>query len=193
MTVPGITSATRYQAVDGEKPDWVAIYDMATTETTKSPEYLSLRDKASDNERALIPRLPVLQRRNYSLITQATKPGLPENAVPGKYLLVVLWSVQEELDADFHKWYDEEHMGDISRVPGWLRGRRYKLVDGVDLVEGKGPEIPGWNYLVTHDWEDGNYTQTQEFIAALQTPWSKKIISGVKGASLRRFELHKNF
>jgi hypothetical protein len=193
LTVPGITSAARYKAIDAEKPDWLAMYDLATIETTKSPAYLGLRDKASDNERALIPRLPILQRRNYSLIAHSTKPGLPEGALPGKYLLVILWSVQEELDTDFHKWYDEEHTNEISKVPGWLRGRRYKLVDGVELAEGKGPQISGWNYLVMHEWDSGDYTQAREFITASETKWSQKIIGSAKGIQMRQFELHKDF
>jgi hypothetical protein len=193
LTVPGITSATRYKAIDAEKPDWLAIYDLATIETTKSPAYLGLRDTASDNERTLIPRLPLLQRRNYSLVAHSTKPGLPEGALPGKYLLVALWSVPEELDTDFHKWYDDEHTNDISNVPGWLRGRRYKLVDAVDLVERKGPEASGWNYLVMHDWDNANYKDAAEFISATQTKWSQKIITSVNGLQMRHFELHKNF
>lgn len=85
-------------------------------------------------------------------------------------------------------------MEEISKVPGWLRGRRYKLVDGADLVERRlGPPIEGWNHLVIHDWERGDYRDLPEFIAAIQTPWSEKIMGSVKGVVLRQFELHKNF
>lgn len=165
---------------------------MATAEVTKSSAYIGLRNTASDNERALVPRLPILQRRTYTLITQSVKQDLPKGALPGRYILVVLWSISEEFDAEFHKWYDEEHMDDISKVPGWLRGRRFKLVDGIDLVDRKGPPIEGWNYLVMHDWESGGYKETKEFIAALQTPWSQKVIGSVKGV-MRQFELYRNF
>jgi hypothetical protein len=193
LTAPGVSSATRYKAIDAEKPDWLATYDLATTETTNSPAYLGLRDKASDNEKALIPRLTICQRRIYSLVAHSTKPGLPEGALPGKYLLVVLWSVPEELDTEFHKWYDEEHTSEISKVPGWLRGRRYKIVDGADLVERKGPQISGWNYLVMHDWDNGDYKEAREFITAIETKWSQKIIGSVKGVQMRHFELYKDF
>lgn len=101
LTVPGITTAIRYKQVDGEKPEWLALYDLASPETTKSPAYLELRNTASEIEKALIPRLPVLQRRIYSLIAQSTKPNLPSAALPGKYLLMVLWSVPADLDAEF--------------------------------------------------------------------------------------------
>ncbi|KAF9450666.1 hypothetical protein P691DRAFT_797920 [Macrolepiota fuliginosa MF-IS2] len=194
LTVPGITSATRYKAADNEKPDWLAIYDLATPKTTESPEFLGLRDIASEREKALIPRLPVLQRRTYSLITQSVRPNLPPNALPGKYLLVVLFSVSEDREVDFNKWYDEEHTRDISKTPGWLRARRYKLIDGANRVErGLAPPIEGWNYLTMHDFERGDYRKLPEFIAALETPWSKKTLETLKGVVLREFELHKNF
>jgi hypothetical protein len=193
LTVPGITSAIRYKATDGEKPEWLAIYDLATPETMKSPAYLHLRNIASDNEKTLIPRLPILQRRIYSLIAESAKPDLPASALPGKYLLVALWSVPGELDADFHRWYDEEHMEKIGKVPGWLRGRRYKLVDGLDLGGGKGPSLDGWDYLVMHEWENDDYGEAQEFTSSIQTPWAARVFKEVKGFSLRKFELYKNF
>ncbi|KAF9447371.1 hypothetical protein P691DRAFT_706926 [Macrolepiota fuliginosa MF-IS2] len=191
LTVPGITSAIRYKAVDDEKPDWLAIYDLATPETTASPEYLGLRNTASENERALIPRLPVLQRRTYSLITQSVQLDLPPSALPSKYLFVILVSVSEDEEADFNKWYDGEYMGDISKTPGWLRGRRYKLVSGTDLVERKlGPPIEGWNYLMLHDYDKRGYRSPLE---SPTTPLAKKVIGALKGIATREFELHRSF
>lgn len=192
LTVPGINSAIRYKAIDAETPEWLAIYDLASPETTKSPTYLRLRDTASDNEKALIPRLPTLQRRTYSLINETAKPDLPSGSLPGKYILVVLWSIPKELDAELHKWYDKEHNAEIAKVPGWLRARRYRLVDGVDLA-GKGPPMEGFEYMVLHEWDRDGYVEAPEFVAAGKTPWSAKVIGGANACIFRKFVLHKNF
>jgi hypothetical protein len=192
LTVPGLTSATRYKATDDQKPEWLAMYDLSSPETVKTPAYLSLGNTASQKERELVPRLPILQRRIYSLIAQSVKPGLLANTLPGKHLLVVLWSVPKELDAEFHRWYDEEHTAEIAKGPGWLRARRYRLTEGVDL-SGRGPPIEGWDYLVMHEWEKAGCTETQEFATAIQTPWATKILGGANAFSLRQFELYKNF
>ncbi|KXN85717.1 hypothetical protein AN958_10900 [Leucoagaricus sp. SymC.cos] len=192
LTVPGITSAVRYKSTDEQKPDWLAIYDLASPETLKSDAYLALRDKASDNEKAIVPRLPVLQRRAYSLINEVVKPDLPPDTLPGKHLLVVLWSVPKELDAELHEWYDKEHTSDIAKVPGWLRARRYKLVDGTDIA-GKGPSMEGFDYLVLHEWDRDGYLKAPEFIEACKTPWSVKVIGGANACIFREFILYKNF
>lgn len=84
-------------------------------------------------------------------------------------------------------------MNDISNTPGWLRGRRYKLLEAADLVERKGPPFEGWNYIAIHDYEKSGYTESTEFISALQTPWTKRVMSYAKGAVLRQFELYRNF
>ena len=171
LTVPGIISATRYKATDKQNPEWLAIYDLTSPEITKSPTYLSLRDKASQNEREIIPRLPILQRRTYSLINEVSKPDLPPDSLPGKHLLAILSSFPKELDGGWHQ--DEP-----KTPPGWLRTRRYKLVDAVDLV-GQGPTIDGLGYLVLHEWDRDSYAETPE--------------SETSAAIVRKFTIHKDF
>ncbi|KAJ3576655.1 hypothetical protein NP233_g297 [Leucocoprinus birnbaumii] len=117
LTVPGISTAIRYKSNDSQTPSWLAIYDLSSPSITKSPPYLALRDSASANEKSLIPRLPILQRRIYSLINSRTSPDL-SSSLPGQYVLVIFWSVPKELDEEIHKWYDEEHTTEISKSPG---------------------------------------------------------------------------
>jgi len=41
--VPGLTGACRYQAIDGQAPPWLALYETASLEVLDSPEYKALR------------------------------------------------------------------------------------------------------------------------------------------------------
>ena len=42
LTVPGFGPAYRYQALDGEKPPWLALYELDRPDVIDSPEYKAL-------------------------------------------------------------------------------------------------------------------------------------------------------
>lgn len=52
--------------------------------------------------------------------------GSAEKAARG--LLVVRSQVAPALHADYHAWYDNQHVPDRIRLPGWLTARRYVAV-----------------------------------------------------------------
>ena len=43
----------------------------------------------------------------------------------GTALLMVFVDIDTEQDADFNKWYNEEHIPDLLSLPGFLNGARY--------------------------------------------------------------------
>lgn len=45
-------------------------------------------------------------------------------------ILVVAVDVEAEAEADFNRWYDDQHIGDVLDCPGWLWGTRYKSTEG---------------------------------------------------------------
>ncbi|KAF8956254.1 hypothetical protein BDZ97DRAFT_1907249 [Flammula alnicola] len=182
LAVPGFTNAVRYKATDA-KPHH------------GSPEpYKALLPKASERERALIPRLATLNRRVYEILNITTKPDVPASVFPTKFLLVVTFLVQPELDEDFNKWYDEEHVPELAKVTGFQRARRYKLVDSVELTRKPDPSTakPVHNYLTLYDTDRDDYSQLPEFHATLVTPWAVKILGQAKEFDVRRYGLYKN-
>ena len=191
LTVEGFHNALRYKATDGQAPSWLALYDLASPSTAKSEPYKALAAKASAREKALIPRLGTLDRRIYELISSRSKTGLSEDSLPGKYVLVVCMLISPGLDEEFNKWYEEEHIGEVSKTPSWQRCRRYKLVDQVELTGKSDPAKKIHNYLTIHEFDHAGYNQTPEFIAAISTPWSRKIFERVEDRYLRNFGLHK--
>ena len=44
----------------------------------------------------------------------------------GTALLMVFVDIDTEQDADFNKWYNEEHIPDLLALPGFLNGARYE-------------------------------------------------------------------
>ena len=45
-------------------------------------------------------------------------------------ILVVGVDVEAEAEAEFNRWYNEQHIREVLNCPGWQWGTRYKSVDG---------------------------------------------------------------
>jgi hypothetical protein len=46
-------------------------------------------------------------------------------------MMIAMFDIPDELEDDFNEWYNEEHVPEkVGRVPGFLRARRYKSLDG---------------------------------------------------------------
>ncbi|KAK0489536.1 hypothetical protein EDD18DRAFT_1081282 [Armillaria luteobubalina] len=189
LTVPGYITATRYQATDSQKPTYLTVYDISSPDVADSPEFQALKHKASDNEKDIMPKIQFLSRRIYQAISTSTHPASVPSSFPGKYVLTAELEVKPEFEEEFNKWFNEEHMGLLEKIPGWLRGRRYSLVTATSRREAIGK--PVFKYIAVHDFDNGDFMKTPEWAAALDTPWKTKIMEGVLGMEVRQFELTK--
>lgn len=50
-------------------------------------------------------------------------------------------------EAEFNRWYDEQHVPDLLAVPGFLSAQRFHLTDAA------GEGNPGWSYLALYEIE----------------------------------------
>ena len=50
----------------------------------------------------------------------------------GNTIMVVMMQVDPEDEADFNRWYDEEHLWERLEIPGYISARRFKLQEGTD-------------------------------------------------------------
>jgi len=191
LTVPGFTNAIRYKATDSITPSWLAIYDLNSPSVAFSEPYKALAAKASDRERRLIPQLATLNRRIYESYSVKVNPQNPPNVLPGNFITVITMLVKPELEEEFNRWYEEEHMSDLGKVPGWYRGRRYKLISSVELANLGNNEKPTHNYLAIHEWANDTYPDTPEFAATLTNPWTTRILKEVTEVNGRGFVIHK--
>lgn len=109
-------------------------------------------------------------------------------ALPARYFLVAGWSVPTHLEDEFNKWYDEEHMGDVAGVPGFIRGRRCTLLE--DQSTPPGPELFPYNHLIVFEWEDDKYWDI--IMKRQQTPRTKEMMAAGNGLTTKRYELYKD-
>jgi hypothetical protein len=87
--------------------------------------------------------------------------------------LLMLWcDVDQEHEAEFNRWYDEEHVKRLTSVPGFLNGGRYVALKG-------GPK-----YLAMYELEDHHVLRSAAFLDEVRykpSPWRQKTSGGHVG------------
>ena len=74
----------------------------------------------------------------------------------GTGLLMVWTDIDEEHEAEFNRWYDEEHLARLLTVPGFLGAGRYVALKG-------GPK-----YLAIYELEDHNVLRSAAYLDAVK-------------------------
>jgi GrpB-like predicted nucleotidyltransferase (UPF0157 family) len=82
---------------------------------------------------------------------------------PKHILLIVSTDVAPEMEEEFNRWYNEEHIPRLLRVPGVLWAKR-----GVNLGEGQ-------RYIAVYEHESVEVQKTAAYRDALETDWTHKI------------------
>ncbi|KAJ7091341.1 hypothetical protein B0H15DRAFT_229218 [Mycena belliarum] len=181
-------TAIRYKAVDSKPPKWLALYDIETPEVANSDDYNALRAQASDNEKMILSKLG---SRSYVHNGTFTGTETTSEDLPTKYVWVVSLEVASEGEDDLDRWYKEEHMDLLSKVPGWKRGRRYRLVD-FDQRGGLS-EAPVCKHLTLHEFDNKDFMATPEFKRATSTEWQARVLAKFVRKEVRLFELYRDF
>ncbi|KAF9269707.1 hypothetical protein L218DRAFT_850356 [Marasmius fiardii PR-910] len=207
LTVPGIFSAVRYRSIDHKSPKWLALYDLAGVNVLQTDEYQSLRTKASQNERNIISRLSLLNRRIFTLLSTVSSSSTPHTAY-GKFLYVVHMNVittkdsEADHEAEFIDWYSTTRVELLKKVPGWIRSRIYKIeshselagmADKASLLAKKSPT----KFIALHEWDrDGvEVIDSNEFKECMtaERPWTTQVQKAYAEMEDRRFSLYKMF
>jgi hypothetical protein len=184
LTVPGFGRAYRYRALDGEKPPWLALYELDRPDVIESPEYKALSANASDRDKAVGAGLATLDRRVYEQISDDGSP-VGRNPDPAPVVLAVAMSVPEGSENDLAAWYTEEHIPMLLQVPGWRRIRRFRLTRALD---GPGDLEPG-SFLSVHELAGPEVLEDPGFRAAVSTPWRDRVVASALRRERRVFGL----
>src|SRR4051812_32945115 len=71
--------------------------------------------------------------------------------------LLMVWSdIDAEFEAEFNSWYDEEHVGRLLEVPGFLSAGRYVALKGEP------------KYLAIYELEDHNVLRSAAYLDAVK-------------------------
>lgn len=192
----GWLTARRYVAED-DPAVFLALYDLADLAVLRDPQYVALRSSRSAREEEIMQASELVDRRVYRLLasvgdgwgspgTGRSGGGLPvrlaDPSLCGELLLCVWWEPAAGFEAEFHAWYEEEHLPMLATVPGWLRCRRLELVDG-----------GGAAFLAIHDLADGSVFNHPNYRAAISTPRRDLVVAHRSGYERHVYRLLRNF
>lgn len=123
------------------------------------------------NPVAYLPLTPVFDARKQQLTPYAAGPAN----------LIISAGLQPSLatEADFNAWYTKEHMPLVSKTPGYVRTRRYKLVGATNLNEYNRQQSDAPSYLALHEF-DSNSFPNAELRKCDETPWSVQVFKGLE-------------
>jgi pimeloyl-ACP methyl ester carboxylesterase len=201
VRLPLFNNGFRYRANDlgGKgasevKPEWMAIYDVMDMDEMTKDAYLRLRGPPSKTPREAdtMARIRV-DRKLYDFVESRESKEFRRleevgNEGQGNVIVAVFIDLQpgEGMKEQLDKWYREEHIEMLSKVPGWLRTRRF-VTSSID------PQAP-LEYLALHEYSPNNGLGGPEFIAATTTPWNKEVMSQVVKEKRRRvYDLYYTF
>jgi hypothetical protein len=86
-------------------------------------------------------------------------------AVQGKGLLAVWTDIPAHIEAEFNRWYDEEHLAERAGIPGFLNARRYVALQGTP------------KYVALYDTVDAQVLRSDAYLQVLNhaTPWTQRV------------------
>jgi pimeloyl-ACP methyl ester carboxylesterase len=186
------TNGLRYRATDGQQPHFLAVYDVTSMAHLETPTYTDLRANRSPREAATIGQVDV-DRKFFDLVATQQSPlfapieQLPDAEAEGLVLVSVEVSLKsgvEGAEEAVTKWYEEEHIPMLSKIPGWLRSRVFRTPS---VIEGATGEV---KIATLHEYAKENGLEGPEHKAAMSTPWRNDIFAKyIAHKSRRTYEL----
>ncbi|MFN0071825.1 MAG: DUF4286 family protein [Chloroflexota bacterium] len=80
-----------------------------------------------------------------------------------RLVYIVTAEVEPDWEADFNRWYDEEHVPNLLTVPGYRSGRRYVAVEGEP------------KYMAFWEIDSMDAYRSHEHDIAVNTPWTARL------------------
>lgn len=197
MALPEFHTCSRLIQDDGKRPTYGATYDLPDATALQTEAYKHIMANRSDREKDVLQKMEFLDRRLYVLNERApetVKEGYARH-VEGTTVSIVSIEVEDEHAQDFHRWYDEEHVPMLMKVPGWLRSRRYILLEEgtTGALKGSAGETKPLKFMAMHEFTTADYLQTPEGKAAISTPWREEVMKKVKAYDKRTLKISKTF
>ena len=132
-----------------------------------------------------------VDRKLYDLVSETKSPDFVElekveNEGAGNIIVAVFLETGGSGSEELDKWYNEEHIPMLQKVPGFLRCRRF-VTSSID-------KNAKTEYLALYDYAPQNGLGGKEHAASTATPWAKKVMGTVvKGKGRRSYGLYYTF
>ncbi|RYP70585.1 hypothetical protein DL771_005404 [Monosporascus sp. 5C6A] len=179
------TNGLRYQAADGQQPTFLAYYEVKSMPLLETETYTSLRANRSPREARTIGQVDV-KRYFWDLVSTRQSPlfmpieQLTDDEAEGLVLVATEISLKDTAnsEAEVRKWCAGEHIGMMSKVPGWLRSRLFRTSN---LEAGKPVSI-----LILSDYAKENGLDSEGCRVATATQLTEDVFSKYANLPARR-------
>jgi len=163
QALPGFLTARRYVAFSGG-PKYAALYDMESPDALKSDAYKSLSQPPiqTQEDREMVAKFKNNLRGVMTQILSAGAETAPSPDV-ARALLCVGLEPEPAYEEEYNAWYNDEHIPFLIKVPGVLRARRFRALEGSP------------RYLAVYELTEPSVRQGAGFSAAADTPWSARM------------------
>ena len=161
LRVPGFINAERWIGEENPKLH-VATYDLDNVGVLETPSY---RAVGGDNQSVWTKRVTGMSQRLMRFVGEQLSPGDLTAASGAGGLLVATMNIDPAAEAEFNRWYNEEHLPQLGAVPGVLSARRFRATD-------IGSER---RYLALYHLRDSTVVQSDAWSKAANTPWTERI------------------
>ena len=153
LAIPGFLNGARYEAVKGG-PKHLAVYELESAAVLDSAAYKKVSDNPTPWTKRSGPQAVATTfiRNVYSMIHPRTvTPPVAESGM-APALQLGRMDVPAEVDREWNEWYSTIYVPNYEKVPGVIRGRRYRAVVGsptyLTLYEFEHPKVSesaAWN------------------------------------------------
>jgi len=153
MAIPGFLGGARYEAVKGG-PKHLACYELESAAVMESPAYKKVQANPTPWTKKIGPQAigtPFIRNIYTMLHPKALTPAIA-GAPMAPALQIGRMDVPAAADREFNEWYNTVYVPNYEKVPGVIRGRRYRAVEGTptyltlyEFEHPKASESAAWN------------------------------------------------
>ena len=176
----GFLSAVRFRSLKGE-PDYLHLYELPNIDLLSTEAYKNVRKYDdwgpklshgfSNHSASLYTQLVTVNIADTPRTFEEPRdPAKSMGAVQSKYLLAVRMDVPPEKADELVKWYEDEHIPLILKVPGFRSARLCRRA-------GLHPRTPCLDPEWISIWEidDADAIRHPDIKAANETEWAKRV------------------
>ena len=169
LSRPGFLGGRRFErvaegvGVAGPLPRYLAAYDLADAAALNTDEYRAIRQPPiyTEQDRSMLRLFRNANRAVFAQIGEWPAGGADVAAAGG--LIAAGLVPTTEGEEEYNAWYEQEHIPYILAVPGVLRVRRFRALEGEPA------------YLALWDLTAPEVRGSEAFARAADTPWSARI------------------
>jgi hypothetical protein len=146
LAIPGFLGAARYEAVKGG-PKHLAYYELESAAVLQSEAYKRVSANPTEWTRRMGPQTVATTfiRNVYTMIHPKSLPSAVAASGMAPALQIGRMDVPSSVDAEWNNWYNTVYVPNYEKVPGVIRGRRYRAVEGspayLTLYEFEHPKV----------------------------------------------------